>query len=137
MLEKVEPGKPCHFPPDSPFRTAPGLLTKGPLRAMVPSLVSPSPSSVVWDVGSGSGAVAISLSPLVDRVYAVENEPKHLEILRANRRVHGAWNVIPVAGEAPGVLLDHCYQWPGTLMWTWFLASPPYQRWLPGWARRL
>ncbi len=104
VLEKVKPGKACHFPPDSSFRTAPGLLTKGPLRAMVLSLVSPSPDSVVWDVGSGSGAVAISLSPLVNRVYAVESDPKHLEILRTNRRIHGAWNVIPVAGEAPKVL---------------------------------
>ena len=106
VLEKTRQVRPHPFIPDSNFMTVRGLLTKAPLRAMVLSLLSTDPGQVAWDVGAGSGAVSISLSPLVETVYAVERHEGHLGLLMQNRNTHGAWNVLPVKGEAPGVLKE-------------------------------
>jgi len=104
VLEKELGGVPHPFLPDEEFLSARGLLTKAPVRSVVLSLLEPRPHYIIWDVGSGSGAVAISLSPLVDAIYAVEKKAEHLEILRRNRVNQGAWNVVVVEGEAPDVL---------------------------------
>ena len=104
VLEKELGGVPHPFLPDEEFLSARGLLTKASVRSVVLSLLEPRPHYIIWDVGSGSGAVAISLSPLVDAIYAVEKKAEHLEILRRNRVNQGAWNVVVVEGEAPDVL---------------------------------
>ncbi len=104
VAEKEREVAPRVFLPDSEFRTAPGLLTKSQVRSMVLSLLEPDESKTFWDIGAGSGAVSISLSPLVETVYAVEKDPEHLSILRDNQARHGAWNLIPVAGRAPRAL---------------------------------
>ena len=48
------------------------------------------PDSVVWDIGAGSGSVAIEAAMLAPRgrVYAVEVDPEGVEICRDNVRTH-------------------------------------------------
>jgi precorrin-6Y C5,15-methyltransferase (decarboxylating) len=104
VLEKERETVPKPFIPDSQFKTDPGLLTKWPVRSMVLSLLNPKDNEIIWDVGAGSGAVSISLAPFVRTVYAIEQDQNHLSILKENRAIHGAWNVVPVAGKAPEVL---------------------------------
>jgi precorrin-6Y C5,15-methyltransferase (decarboxylating) len=66
------------------------------------------PGSVVWDVGAGSGSVAIEAALLAyeGSVFAVEVDPEGVEICRDNVRQHGADNVRVIAGRAPEALAE-------------------------------
>jgi precorrin-6Y C5,15-methyltransferase (decarboxylating) len=85
-----------------------GLITKREARLLSIAQLRVRPSSVVWDVGAGSGSVAIeaALSAYDGRVYAVEVDPEGVEICRDNARTHGTDNVRVIAGRAPEALAD-------------------------------
>ena len=80
-----------------------GMITKAEVRAIVLGKLSLPPVGVLWDLGAGSGSVAIECARLAPglRVIAVERRPDDSERLRANCRGTG---VTVVDGEAPGVL---------------------------------
>jgi precorrin-6Y C5,15-methyltransferase (decarboxylating) len=85
-----------------------GLITKREVRLLSLAALEIRPDAVVWDVGAGSGSVAIeaaTLAPL-GRVFAVEVDPEGVEICRENARTHGVDNVRVVAGRAPEALAD-------------------------------
>jgi precorrin-6Y C5,15-methyltransferase (decarboxylating) len=85
-----------------------GLITKREARLVSLAMLQLRPSSVVWDVGAGSGSVAIEAALLAPRgqVYAVEVDPEGVDICRDNVRTHGVDNVHVVAGRAPEALAD-------------------------------
>ncbi|HEY8543579.1 MAG TPA: precorrin-6Y C5,15-methyltransferase (decarboxylating) subunit CbiT, partial [Acidimicrobiales bacterium] len=69
------------------------------------------PVGVLWDVGAGSGSVALECARLAPglRVFAVERNPDDVVRLRANEReagIGGAAVVQVVEGEAPAALAD-------------------------------
>lgn len=79
-----------------------GMITKSEVRAVALARLGPGPGTVVWDVGAGSGSVAVEAAALGADVWAVERPPA--TELRANATgVAGLW---VVEGEAPGVLSD-------------------------------
>jgi precorrin-6Y C5,15-methyltransferase (decarboxylating) len=83
-----------------------GLITKREVRLLSLAALELRPDAVVWDVGAGSGSVAIEaamLAPL-GRVYAVEVDLEGVEICRENARTHATDNVRVVAGRAPEAL---------------------------------
>ena len=85
-----------------------GLITKDEVRgATLHSLRLPT-EGVFWDIGAGSGSVAIEAARLAPGlcVHAVERNEVELANIRANCRAFGACNVVVVAGEAPEVLKD-------------------------------
>jgi precorrin-6B C5,15-methyltransferase / cobalt-precorrin-6B C5,C15-methyltransferase len=77
-----------------------GMITKSEVRAVALARLGPGPGVVMWDVGAGSGSVAIEAALLGSDVWAVERPPA--EELRAN--APGAPGVRVVEGEAPGIL---------------------------------
>jgi precorrin-6Y C5,15-methyltransferase (decarboxylating) len=83
-----------------------GLITKREVRWLSVAAMGIRPDSVVWDVGAGSGSVAIEASRLAPegRVYAVEKDPESVRFCRENLLTHGADNVELVEGEAPEAL---------------------------------
>lgn len=85
-----------------------GLITKREVRVLSLAALQLRPSSVVWDVGAGSGSVAIEAAMIAwaGRVFAVEIDPEGVEICRENVRTHGVDNVRIVAGAAPAALAD-------------------------------
>jgi precorrin-6B C5,15-methyltransferase / cobalt-precorrin-6B C5,C15-methyltransferase len=85
-----------------------GLITKREVRLLSLASLGIRPSSVVWDVGAGSGSVAVEAALLAyeGRVYAVEVDPEGVEICRENVRAHGVDNVRVIAGRAPEALAD-------------------------------
>ncbi len=83
-----------------------GLITKREVRAVGLGLLGLHPKDTVWDLGSGSGAVALEASALAfeGRVYAVERDEERLACIRENVRRTGACVVEPVQGEMPACL---------------------------------
>ena len=83
-----------------------GLITQSEVRAIALAQLDIRPDSVVWDIGAGSGAVAIEAAQLANQgtVYAIEPEPADVALIQANAETFGASNVRPVAGRAPEVL---------------------------------
>jgi precorrin-6Y C5,15-methyltransferase (decarboxylating) len=66
------------------------------------------PGAIVWDVGAGSGSVAIEAAQLVapGMVYAIEQEAPDYHLILANMESFGIKNVKPVFGMAPAVFHD-------------------------------
>jgi precorrin-6Y C5,15-methyltransferase (decarboxylating) len=83
-----------------------GLITQAEVRAIALAQLDVRPTSVVWDIGAGSGSVAIEAAQLADAgiVYAIEPEPGDLALLQANCEAFGVPNVRPIAGRAPEAL---------------------------------
>ncbi|MRN55877.1 precorrin-6y C5,15-methyltransferase (decarboxylating) subunit CbiE [Paenibacillus monticola] len=77
--------------PDETFqqrRPEKGLITKREVRAFVLSELNLAEDAVVWDIGSGSGAVAAECARIArrGRVYALEKGAENLPNIEANRR---------------------------------------------------
>jgi precorrin-6Y C5,15-methyltransferase (decarboxylating) len=97
--------------PDDAFtqsRPKRGLITQAEVRAIALAQLDVRPTSVVWDIGAGSGSVAIEAAQLASQgmVYAIEPDPNDLALLQTNAEAFGVPNVRPVAGRAPGCLAD-------------------------------
>lgn len=86
-----------------------GLITKREVRAVSLARLSLTPTSIVWDIGAGSGAVAIEAARLCQAgiVFAVEKNHADLENCRANLEKAGCTNLMLIEGFAP----DACQNW--------------------------
>lgn len=89
--------------PDDAFQHRDGMLTKRDVRAIVLARLAPGMGELVWDVGAGSGSVAVECSRLGAAVVAVERDPQALHTIVANAARHHA-PVRVVHGAAPAVL---------------------------------
>ena len=81
-----------------------GLLTPMEVRVVALAEMDLGPSSIVWDVGAGSGAVAIEAARMVTEghVYAIEMDPQDHQLLTANAERFGVGDSLqPVLGQAP------------------------------------
>ena len=91
--------------PDGYFEREDGIpMTKRMVRAAIPALLNVGSGDVCWDVGTGTGSVAIELALAARSVWAVERSAEALELAERNRRRLGAWNMRLVEGSAPDVL---------------------------------
>ena len=92
--------------PDADYAVARGQLTKAEVRAVTLARLEPWRANVAWDVGAGSGSVAIELAGLMPTgtLYAVERDPEQLRVLLENIRRHHAAGVRIVYGSAPTAL---------------------------------
>jgi precorrin-6Y C5,15-methyltransferase (decarboxylating) len=83
-----------------------GLHTKWPVRACSLAGLRLHAGARLWDVGAGSGAVAIEASARLPRgsVWAVERHPDRVAAMRQNIRAAKAWQVRVVCGQAPQAL---------------------------------
>ena len=95
--------------PDDAFeqrRPLRGQITKREVRAVSLYLLGIRSDSVVWDIGAGTGSVAIEAGRIARRgsVYAVERDPDSTGLLRRNVERLAGCNVKVVPGEAPQAL---------------------------------
>jgi precorrin-6Y C5,15-methyltransferase (decarboxylating) len=83
-----------------------GLITTAEVRAIALAQLDVRPASVVWDIGAGSGSVAIEAAQLAHQgmIYAIEPEPADIALIQTNAEAFGVPNIRPVAGRAPEVL---------------------------------
>ena len=85
-----------------------GLLTPAEVRSVALAELDLGSNSVVWDVGAGSGSVAIEAAQLANggRVFAIEMDPEDYALIAANAERFGVQNLTPVLGKAPDVWKD-------------------------------
>ena len=89
--------------PEEAFAHRDSMITKAEVRALVLARLAPRLGELVWDVGAGSGSVAVECARFGAAVVAVERDPRAAGDVRHNARRHGV-DVRVVEGEAPGVL---------------------------------
>jgi precorrin-6Y C5,15-methyltransferase (decarboxylating) len=80
-----------------------GLITKAEVRAVTLAKLRLAADHVFWDLGAGSGSVAIEASLFVTRgrIYAVEKSAERLSQIEENRRRFGVPNLEIVAANLP------------------------------------
>jgi len=91
--------------PEERFAARDGLVTKAEVRAVALGKLALPRGGVVWDVGAGSGSVAIEIAAIAPwlRVVAVERRADDVRRIEGNAHAHGATLEV-VHGEAPGAL---------------------------------
>lgn len=90
--------------PDALFAEAPGFSpTPMELRVMLLAHLRPRADSLVWDVGGGTGALALEIARLMPagQVHTLERDPEAIELLQRNQRRFGIGNLHIHAGVAP------------------------------------
>ncbi len=92
--------------PDEMFlQTKPkrGLLTTAEVRTLALAEMDLGPTSIVWDVGAGSGSVAIEAAQIASgaATYAIEMDADDHRLISDNAQRFGVRNLVPVLGQAP------------------------------------
>lgn len=90
--------------PDALFADAPGFSpTPMEQRVMLLSHLRPRADSLVWDVGGGTGALALEIARMMPagQVHTLERDPDAIELLEYNRRRFGIANLHIHRGDAP------------------------------------
>jgi precorrin-6Y C5,15-methyltransferase (decarboxylating) len=91
--------------PEEAFEHRDAMITKAEVRALVLARLGPGLGRTVWDIGAGSGSVAVECARFGASVYAVEADPAQCERIRRNAAAHGVGgSVRVVAGAAPAAL---------------------------------
>jgi precorrin-6Y C5,15-methyltransferase (decarboxylating) len=118
MILKRKPGQPDQPAAASRFRRfgnaddvfaqsrpKSGLITQAEVRALALAQMDVQPGSIVWDIGAGSGAVAIEAAQLADpgTVYAIEQDAADYHLIRGNADSFGVHNLQAIHGTAPAV----------------------------------
>lgn len=98
-----------HGLPDEAFqRTESVPMTKSEVRSVCLSKLALSEHAICWDVGAGSGSVAIEMALQANsgQVFAIERKDTAVELLRENTRRFGLENLSVVPGLAPEACED-------------------------------
>ncbi len=121
MILKRLPNRPDHRREPSSFRRfgnpddvfaqsrpKSGLITQAEVRALALAEMDVQPGTVIWDIGAGSGSLAIEAAQLSEpgMVYAIEQEAADYHLILANAETFNVKNVKAIHGTAPGVFSD-------------------------------
>ncbi|HEV7964916.1 MAG TPA: precorrin-6y C5,15-methyltransferase (decarboxylating) subunit CbiE [Actinoplanes sp.] len=85
-----------------------GQLTKREVRAVTLATLGPQPGELLWDVGAGSGSIAIEWmrSHRACRAIAVESSPERTSRIAVNAEALGVPALRIVEGRAPAALAE-------------------------------
>lgn len=91
--------------PDAVYESD-GQLTKREVRAVTLAVLGPQPGELLWDIGAGSGSIAIEwMRTHRDcRAVAVESAPERVGRIARNAAALGVPKLRVVEGRAPGAL---------------------------------
>ncbi|MEU1517656.1 precorrin-6y C5,15-methyltransferase (decarboxylating) subunit CbiE [Streptomyces sp. NPDC005811] len=85
-----------------------GQLTKRHVRAATLGVLAPAPGELLWDIGGGSGSIAIEWMRTHPscRAVTVERDPVRAERITRNADRLGVPGLSVVTGAAPGILAE-------------------------------
>ena len=85
-----------------------GLLTPMEVRVIALAELDIGPNSIVWDVGAGSGSVAIEAARIAKAgtTYAIEMDAEDHQLIIENGERFGVSNLVPILGQAPDAWKD-------------------------------
>jgi precorrin-6Y C5,15-methyltransferase (decarboxylating) len=108
LADNPHPLMPYHSIEDEAFCRGPVPMTKEEVRTLSLAKLNLAKDAVFWDIGAGTGSLAISGALMVPegQAFAIEMKPDALELLSCNRERFGALNLTIVAGSAPEALKD-------------------------------
>ena len=97
----------CSGLPDGLFETD-GQITKRPIRALTLSALQPQPGLLLWDIGGGSGSIAIEwlLAHPTTQAIAIEPRADRAATIRRNADGLGVDRLQIVQSRAPQALAD-------------------------------
>lgn len=100
---KAESGRLTHGVPNGAFLRDQIPMTKEEVRAISICRLRLRKNAVVYDIGSGTGSVAVEMAGLSDeiQVYALERKKEAANLIRRNRDKFGLENIEVVETEAP------------------------------------
>jgi precorrin-6Y C5,15-methyltransferase (decarboxylating) len=87
------------------FEHRDSMITKYEVRALALARLGPRLGDLVWDIGAGSGSVAVECARLGAAAVAVEQAADGVGRVRANAAAHGV-DVQVIHGTAPAVLSE-------------------------------
>lgn len=91
--------------PEGEFAHRDSMVTKYEVRALALSRLAPHTGALVWDVGAGSGSVAVECARLGAAAIAVERDAEAAALVQANATAHGV-DVQTIRGAAPHALAE-------------------------------
>ena len=97
------PGEIVIGAPDDWYTHRRGLITKAEVRAVTLSKLRLADGQILWDLGAGSGSVAIEASTFIKagRIYAVEKDAQRIRQIEMNRDRFGVRNLQIVQATLP------------------------------------
>lgn len=107
LIENEHAGKSIspHMP-DELFIRGQVPMTKEEVRAVSIAKLQLTKNAVVYDIGAGTGSVAVEAARhgADIKVYAIEKNPEGTKLIRTNKRLHCVDNLIVIEGTAPQAL---------------------------------
>lgn len=86
------PGAPAGWAlPETDFEHRDSMITKSEIRALVLARLGPAPGRIIWDIGSGSGSVAVECARFGAWTIAIESDPEQCARIRRNAAAHGVY----------------------------------------------
>lgn len=78
-------------------------MTKEEIREISICKLKMHKNAIVYDIGSGTGSIAVELAALHDdiQVYAIEHKSAAISLIEENRRKFGLENILAVEAQAP------------------------------------
>lgn len=109
LLENDCPDKiiSCGLPDSAFLRNTsaenPVPMTKSEVRAICLSKLRLTEFSTCWDIGAGTGSVAVEMAMLAKsgQVYAIERKKEAIELILRNKELFSAENLTVISGSAP------------------------------------
>lgn len=85
------------------FSDRPGLMTKRESRLLILGELSLQPKQAIWDIGSGTGSVAIEIARLCpnSQIFAVEKTAMGINLIQKNCQQFQVSNVVAIQANAP------------------------------------
>jgi len=99
--------------PDHLFEQLPGIpMSKREIRLLLLGYLRLPADAVLWDIGAGTGTIAVEVGLLCrqGRIVAVERDAEVADLIRKNCQRFGVTNVDVIEGQAPACLDDLPHQ---------------------------